>query len=311
MDKKEQFKNINDLEIPEIIKIIMNNKEMPYILRRGWKDVLKHKYLYKYRDWKCPEHRRMLTHDEIFFTSAKEFNDPFDSKIPVRYDLGNEQQILELRKVDLRELNPGIDEKGVETMAKEWLGEKLKRDPYFHEEQKYTEDRENDLYGVFSVTEKPDDILMWSHYSNKHKGFCVGFNVIELLNTFGDLFEIGINQYIIPFKVKYELDYPILNPFTMDGIETIIKSLTFKSRKWSYEKEYRFLMMADEILKDTDRPVCLQEGVIAKVILGCMMADKDRQGIMDVLRNRKDRIELLEARKAFGKFALEFDEIDY
>jgi hypothetical protein len=225
--------------------------------------------------------------------------------------LGNEEQIVELRKQDLKELEPGIDENEADRIARDWVREKLIRDPYFLDEQSYTETKENDIYGVFSLTEKSDDILMWSHYSNKHRGFCVGFDVIALLNFFGGLLEKGPDWYITPCSIKYTLDYPILNPFKMEGFETIIKSLTLKSREWAYEREYRFLMMveADTSLKDTDRLINLPEGIITKVILGCMISKEDKEEIIGIIETRKNKIELLQARKAFGKFALEFDRV--
>jgi hypothetical protein len=42
MEKQEEFKNTENIEIPEIVKTIMNHKEVPYILRKPWKDILKH-----------------------------------------------------------------------------------------------------------------------------------------------------------------------------------------------------------------------------------------------------------------------------
>ena len=38
--------------------------------------------LYKYRCWDDENHRRILEEGEIFFVSPKEFNDPFDCRIP-------------------------------------------------------------------------------------------------------------------------------------------------------------------------------------------------------------------------------------
>jgi len=45
--------------------------------------------LYKYRDWKNEKHKRLITEQEIYFPSPLDFNDPFDSRIPIRWDLMN------------------------------------------------------------------------------------------------------------------------------------------------------------------------------------------------------------------------------
>ena len=34
----------------------------------------------------------------------------------------------------------------------------------------------NTTYGVFSLSEDPNSITMWTHYGAEHRGVCVGFN---------------------------------------------------------------------------------------------------------------------------------------
>ena len=41
--------------------------------------------LYKYRDWKNEFHKGLLTHNEIYFSSPKDFNDPYDCRITERF----------------------------------------------------------------------------------------------------------------------------------------------------------------------------------------------------------------------------------
>ncbi len=43
-------------------------------------------HLYKFRVFGDPNHKRILTHNELFFPSPRQFNDPFDGTIPARYD---------------------------------------------------------------------------------------------------------------------------------------------------------------------------------------------------------------------------------
>ena len=42
--------------------------------------------IYKYRDWGRPFNRTLLTQGELYFSSPADFNDPFDSRLRVRYD---------------------------------------------------------------------------------------------------------------------------------------------------------------------------------------------------------------------------------
>ena len=48
--------------------------------------------------------------------------------------------------------------------------------------------------GIFCLSERSDDILMWSHYSNGHRGVCLQFN---LLNS-------ELIEYCIPIKYKLQ-----------------------------------------------------------------------------------------------------------
>jgi len=90
--------------------------------------------------------------------------------------------------------------------------------------------------GVFSLCEEANNNVMWSHYGNSHKGFCIGFNVTELFDVFKDSF-LG--------KVSYHEEFPNIND---------IHNLNFiKSKEWEYEKEYRFKKIKlDDELKNND-----------------------------------------------------------
>ena len=44
------------------------------------------KVLFKYRDWRNIDHQRLLTDGEVYFPSFNQLNDPFEGKIPYRYN---------------------------------------------------------------------------------------------------------------------------------------------------------------------------------------------------------------------------------
>lgn len=52
-----------------------------------WEHFQIPKTIYKYRDWKNDFHRKIILHQELFVPSPSTFNDPFDCKIPVAYEL--------------------------------------------------------------------------------------------------------------------------------------------------------------------------------------------------------------------------------
>ncbi len=306
VEKKDQYNDTPDFDFPKVIKINGKDTELPDELHRPWIDILKIPSVYKYRDWQYAEHNRMLTHNEIHFTSARQFNDPFDTTIPLRYDVGSKDQVIEWCKKHIKLDNPDLNEREAERKAVS-----LTHDPYFIKQLQVRanqefENRKNDYFGIFSVSENNNNILMWSHYSNKHRGFCVGFDVKKLMLFFGNLFKSEESLNVIPCNVIYSQDYPILNPYTMDPSVLIMRSLTYKSMDWSYEKEFRLLL-----IDGTDRSFILPEGIIKKVILGCKMSKKHEEEISEILKQKNKIIELMKANRAHGRFGLEFEKIDY
>ncbi len=139
------------------------------------------KTLYKYRDWSNKFHRRIITKQEIFFAKPSDFNDPFDSNIPIRWDLMTEEDCY---KMNLKLINPLLkdkDQKKVEEYARQvtknktlWHPDKLKKETS-DQIQKWV-----NLIGLVSLSSSRDNILMWSHYANNHNGFAIGFDTDSL-----------------------------------------------------------------------------------------------------------------------------------
>ena len=58
-------------------------------------------------------HKKILLKNEIYFTSVRKFNDPFDSTVPFRYDLGSYEQIFSLYVEHVRRDHPMLTENEV------------------------------------------------------------------------------------------------------------------------------------------------------------------------------------------------------
>jgi hypothetical protein len=101
-------------------------------------------------------------------------------------------------------------------------------------------------FGIFSVSKKNDDILMWSHYGDSHQGICLGYGVKDLL----DGLAASYAGTIFAGPVIYSSDRPRMDyfswlmPFAKQRflLETYLMTCLFtKFREWSYEQEYRFV----------------------------------------------------------------------
>lgn len=93
-----------------------------------------------------------------------------------------------------------------------------------------------------------ENVQMWSHYADEHKGFCIEYNKHIFDNLERDKSE---NSYI---KVEYNNSLPELRPdwVSMSRDERIISIIGRKSEGWSSEQEIR-LIFRGEGLKSIPR----------------------------------------------------------
>jgi hypothetical protein len=110
------------------------------------------KLLYKYRSIQGESRyytSRLITHGLAYYASPKQFNDPLDCRFVV--DLRGEQRPLSL--------------------VQSHFGE-----PWRQEQERFREIVDAKL-SIFSLSEIRDSTLMWSHYSDGHRGVCVGIEL--------------------------------------------------------------------------------------------------------------------------------------
>ncbi len=112
------------------------------------------------------------------------------------------------------------------------------------------------LHGIVSLTETPDNLLMWSHYAEEHKGAVVEF-VIDETDPF-DLFILGGYRRFSDAKFS-KVNYRKRRnyPFSVgaDSFESIRDHYYLtKSDEWIYEREQRFILPINELshVKKTD-----------------------------------------------------------
>ena len=96
-----------------------------------------------------------------------------------------------------------------------------------------------------SDIEQSDEVLMWSHYGQSHKGIRVGFQFPQGLH------ELSPVHYQ---KERVEV-YLGARPVSQPGLgEDLKKSMFTKSKAWDYEKEYRMLVLSEAWTKDSSLP---------------------------------------------------------
>lgn len=106
---------------------------------------------------------------------------------------------------------------------------------------------------VFSMSESYDNELMWAHYANSNKGFCIeyDFNKAPQLKT--EIWRKLISIYKVIYKDEQEefsfmriLDYIMKGQTDKEEYKSIsydmMQKLLTKKAFWNYEKEWRILL---------------------------------------------------------------------
>lgn len=149
---------------------------------------------------------------------------------------------------------------------------------------------------VICFSEVNDDILMWSHYTQGHTGYCIEFERKEEN-------DLGKWEYCAP--VVYKTDNQVLS-FTLQQLEnheTFTKIATSKSPHWGYEREWRLIVRHDLADKLISLPAS-----ITGIILGCNMGVDERKTIARILGSD---MKYAEAKKRKAEFALSITPIEF
>ncbi len=268
-------------------------------------------FLYKFRRWKDEKgndykyDQLILTHLAVWFASPADFNDPFDCKIPYRFDLmSREDQYQRVYQIG-RKTFPSWDSEKLKMETEK----ELRSNPLFSRDAEVASgawEKYYNLiaktYGVLSFAGNRKSILMWSHYADSHNGYCVEVDGKALAYQLFNLSHTD-DVYIGFRRVQYEKDLPEVIP-TNDEEEDLERHqslLSSKSRDWSYEQEYRFIYVGKTRLSRYINP-----DVIKRVILGCLMPQDHREEIAEIVHAKLPNTELWEAVRSNDKFKLDF-----
>lgn len=91
--------------------------------------------------------------------------------------------------------------------------------------------------GIISLTEHPDNELMWSHYAQKD-GFCVELDIKSMISSFDNE---GIRAYG-PFPINYQEKLPRIRMSRIGARAAMAMQCTVKRKAWSYENEWRLIV---------------------------------------------------------------------
>lgn len=256
-----------------------------------------HTILYKYRNFESEFHLDILRKNELYFATVLELNDPFDMSVSVNFDNTNQYQVK--RNIDEAIQNGIYDDFKISRnmMRKDFA---LRLQNYEKFKQEYQESINSEIlnFGILSLSKICNNILMWSHYSLNHTGFCIGIDI----NKFKERF----NNYFGIYEIKYKAEGEFPNPFMRSKDKIFTDELfQLKYEIWKYEQEVRVAYKLNSLKK---QKLVFEDSLINEVILGLNCNIKNENIIKEILKH-KYRIKLYKMQKKLFSFELEKIEV--
>ena len=145
--------------------------------------------------------------------------------------------------------------------------------------------------GILCLSKSFLNILMWSHYTNSHKGLVIELDITQDLDFF-----------LSPIQVKYTDSYEPTNYFKNQR-DTVGQIISTKSNCWSYEEEVRI------IKNGVTGKVSFNPKAIQRVIFGC----RSEPGFISRIRDlcsvpELEHVAFSQLKSSYAKFALELSE---
>ena len=262
--------------------------------------------IYKFRDWNDDHHKDVLTKQQFFCSSISKFNDPFDSRIPIDYASLSNQERIEAVENHVTNNYPRAIGAERHRLIERVIRESAIMDPDQLRENYYKvviPEIESEI-GILSFAGNKEHILLWSHYANSHKGFCVGLDREALYQIYLRPLLLTQKKFIKLYDVRYQKDYPSINPLRITDEEYYSLPLTIKSDIWQYEDEVRL------IYKDgANKLITIDKDFFVEVTLGCQMLKKDEEEILEIIDSEFGDLPVYKSEINENSYSLKFQQI--
>jgi hypothetical protein len=162
---------------------------------------------------------------------------------------------------------------------------------------------------LLCLSEVHDNILMWSHYTQDHRGAVLEFDYDEQKGSPFKKAERVIYSKTMPRLMnEKEMVQFLSGQWRMDAKQIMHNEIFVKADGWSYEKEWRIWLPG----RDPDRDfiyVSFDQEELVGIYFGCRMCKQDRTALLDALKKHFPNASAYQARKSAREFSLQFDRI--
>lgn len=283
-------------------------KKMLYDIDVTIQDISKYidkkrpKYLYKYRSFNS-YWKNILFDGLVFFPDSSTLNDPFDCHIYV----DTKKFSSFVNSFASKYVFPWIPLRDIEKEYNSRIKNNL--------DWQYEYTRKQILLTCFS--ENVNSILMWAHYADSHKGFCIEYDTEKMDTEYKQfLFPVIYQEEVYDYTeiaIMNDLSYiNYMKTIKMMGIETeyelkdvsnnIYIPLLMKAQEWSYEQEWRIVVPS--LIFGTNEHLINMGNAINSIYLGvnCYENSVDVNEIINWAKERK--VNVYKMHKDTGKYEL-------
>lgn len=234
-------------------------------------------YLYKYRSLDSRGLEEIFSQNQIYLSDPLAFNDPFDCRPKI---------VTHKSRFKRNQFYRSIIERKFPRYRKDQIKKELKNNPMFRKIKTHEYLQESFLifirgFGLYCLSEIPDDILMWAHYSDSHKGICLQFNA-----------NIERTLFWEAYKVTYQNNYPSVNIMNLGEYDQFFNLFATKSNHWKYEKERRIIKTPDE---GGPKLYGFHPELLTGVILGAKISAEAQKEVNKWISNSKTPINVYKA----------------
>ena len=237
------------------------------IMDKDFKTVY-NRIIYKYASIDVA--RRILNNKKLMFSNPNNFNDPFDcyeGLIDVNVSRNDNRIIIK------DYLEPKFQD-FPRNERREIMNDLINHPDKFKRFQKQFITNKKNQIGVSCFSMINDNILMWSHYAEKHKGVCLGFLLSPVQKDLYALYPVRYLKRIEPISCFSNLD------------EALKHWLLTKAYDWRYEKEIRAVSLEYNGLVEF-HPTNLKE-----IYFGCKINKDNKTEFTNLIKNNYSHVEI-------------------
>jgi hypothetical protein len=244
-----------------------------------------HQILYKYTT--CDRGLDIIKSGTIKFSSPTEFNDPFDCRFPINTNFSD---------IKLDRCIDKLAEKDELTLKQKTEIRNRMQDATYKFKLTNAIKEVSQEFGIACFSKQSDNLLMWAHYANDHKGIVMKFDTFKDANFF-------MNSFPIDYVTNFRLFQKIVRCDFLKEKKVLGKFIAeTKSNDWLYEDEVRVMKQGCGF-----RPI--NKNAVSEIIFGCQSSGDDKANfVKEAKKNGWNHLKFSLTSKKDWEFGLDFSD---